>query len=289
MKKTKIFSSFLLAVLLSLATIVGFANKMTVTDANAYNEDDYYSVGISVPSLEYYQANYLVNAMVSVFSSYNFIPIIWDAQNDVLAQIHQIDDLAAQGVDAIVVMPIDENALYYSLDNASQLGIIIIIIGPDRGICPFAYYFELSFTRAQEEVEDFIYNHWDQNEETTVVVIACNNGYGREYAYEIRMGFKPYSIKVKVIYVDDPVDAYWRIQEWINANRLPDGIFNCCSANVQAVVDALYDLGYEFDPDGIPIYGIGSDEGDINYDKIAEAIADLLKELLKGELPPTRD
>lgn len=286
MKKTKILS-FLLAVVVCSVAFVGFTKNMA--DVYAYNDSNI-TVGVSLPSLENEHMSNINAKIQSVFPSYNFSMNVFDAQNDANNQVHHIENFISQGVNAIVVMPVDEYALINALTEAAEAGIAIIIIGPNNGLFPYAIYVDFNYAGVIESnTEDFLNNHWIEGENAKVLVIACTNSHGRDYRNAIINKYQNYpSIDVIEIRVNDVADAYTQMQAWLAANDLPDGIFNCCDANAQAVKAALEDAGFVFGPDGIPVYGF-KPNCTRHYEEMADLIADLIQKLLNGEISPTVD
>ncbi len=287
MKKTKIISSFLLAVTLCLATFAGLA-KYGAAKAYADDEPTNITVGVSLPSLKDKHVYNIYNNIQSVFSRYNYTTNV-QYSDDLVTQITQIQNFISESVDVIVVMPVIEDAYIEPLTYAAEQGIFIIVIGPNNGLYPYAQYVDFNYNAVGvSDAEDCIANHWVEGEDANVLIVACNKDHGKKYYYGLQEVFQNYpSIYIDVIWVDDADEAYSLVKEWINRFGLPDAIFNCCDENAQEVKDALIDCGFNYDPDGIPVYGFAY-EGSRHYEDMAELIADLIQKLITGEIIPSK-
>ena len=141
MKKTKMISSFLLAVVLCLATFVGFAKNTTATNANALNGEEQV-IGVSL-LLQDEEIAEIGREIESLFPKYDCTLIMCDSEGNSNIQVEQIKGFISQNVDAIIVMPVDEQALVNPLTEAAKQDIAIIVLGPNhhffsiRDLCGF--------------------------------------------------------------------------------------------------------------------------------------------------------
>ena len=287
MKVTKKVSSFLLAVILCFATIVGFANNTTTTAVYAAGNSDGVKIGISMPSSNDHETN-ILNPFDALCKTYGFQVFSADAQNNASNQVDQINQFIDNQVDIIVVMPVDENALVGVLTDAANAGIGIIVIGYNNGLYPNALYINFDYAGIGESnADDFLNNHYEAGAGATVLIVACDNQHGDDYSNAVKNKFQNTSVvceKIKIEYIEY---AASEIKNWITSNGLPAAIFCCCYTNAQIVKQVLLELGYTFGPGGIPIYGLGVN-GNI-YDALVEKIFELIQKLLSGEINPTGD
>ncbi len=290
MKVTKKVSSFLLAVILCFATIVGFANNMTTTAVYASGDSAVKTVGISMPSLQEQHTVAIYNSVRTTFQNYGYRDYVADAQNVALDQVDQIYDFIDKQVDLIVVMPVDENALFGVLTEAANANIGIIVIGKNNGLYPNALYINFDYAGfGESNADDFLNNHYDAESSAKVLIVACKNQHGDAYCTAVKNKFQNTSVVCKEIRIENIEYAEDAIENWIEANNglLPDAIFCCCYTNAQIVEQVLLKLGFTFGPGGIPIYGLGVNSN--IYDSLAEMIFEFAEKILNGEINPTGD
>lgn len=292
MKRTKSITSFLLAVILSLATFIGFTSSMTVKNVHADGGgQNNVVVGISMPSLQSDYVNNISTNLQASFRNRGFTTMVYDANNNAEDQVNQIRAFIAQAVDVIVVMPVNAEALVEVLTRANDEGIIVIVIGKNKGLYPFATYVDFSYTgRAGKDAENFLNNRYKPNENNFVLIFVCNNEHGKDYYNELIDKFGEYpDIQYETIWVDDPSEVYSYLTDWLNSHPgLPDAIFNCCNANALKAKKALEDADFIFSTGGMPLYGLDSSYN-YDYEAFADLIADLIEKILSGEIVPTDD
>lgn len=289
MKVTKKVSSFLLAVILCFATLVGFANNTATTAVYASGNSDVVKIGISMPSSNDHETN-ILNPLDALCQAYGFQVSSADAQNSASNQVDQINQFIDNQVDIIVVMPVDENALVGVLTDAANAGIGIIVIGYNNGLYPNALYINFDYAGIGESnADDFLNNHYDAGAGAKVLIVACANEHGDDYSNAVENKFQNTSVVCEEIRIENVEYAADAIKNWIAANNglLPAAIFCCCYTNAQIVKQVLLELGFTFGPGGIPIYGLGVN-GNI-YDALVEKIFELIQKLLSGEINPTGD
>lgn len=288
MKKTKMISSFLLAVVLCLATFVGFAKNTTATNANAFNGEEQV-IGVSL-LLQDEEIAEIGREIESLFPKYDCTLIMCDSEGNSNIQVEQIKGFISQNVDAIIVMPVDEQALVNPLTEAAKQDIAIIVLGPNHHLYPSATYVDFNYQgKAEKQVNKFLTDHPKTYEDYNILLIACNNRHGMKYAEWIKAGFKDHTnIKVDENYADNLADVVLILQNWVDSGAYSDAIFVCCNERAWQVVEVLEDLGFTYSPDGIPIYGLelGCPCG---YKNMADLIVGLLKDIVNGDIKPTGD
>lgn len=119
MKNKKILSVILLSVFILL---LGGCTSSPIEDT----EEDDILIGISMPSkaLERWEKD--GNFMVQKFEELGYETNIQYAQDGVETQVDQIENLITRGVDALVIAPIDGEALSPVIDRAKKEGIPVI-------------------------------------------------------------------------------------------------------------------------------------------------------------------
>ena len=285
MKRVGSITGFLLAMILSLATFVGFKSVGT-TDVYAYGNQEEMVAGVSLPTLQKDHIVKISNSIQSKLQNYGFTVNIFDAQNKADVQVAQINRFIDDGVDVLVVMPIDENSLTEVLAKAEINEIIIIVIGQNHGLYPSAIYVDFDYAGLGEyAAEKFLSSYWNQTENFTVLIFACNNSHGKMYCDGVKGKFAKYlNINYEILWVNGEDEVRAQMQVWLQTHErcLPDAIFNCCDQNAQAVSQALKDAGFEFVAGGMPIYGFKSNCTH-HYDSLAELIAEIIQRIRNGE------
>ena len=289
MKVTKKVSSFLLAVILCFATIVGFANNMTTTAVYAAGNSAEKKVGISLSSENDHETN-IFYCLKTKYEAVGYQVDYFNAKDNVSDQVDQIRTLINNKVSILIVIPVDENALVGVLADAANAGIAITVIGQNHGLYRNVKYIDFDYAGfAESNADDFLNNHYDAESSAKVLIVACTNEHGESYYRAVKNKFQNTSVVCEEIRIENVEYAADAIKNWIAANNglLPAAIFCCCYTNAQIVKQVLLELGFTFGPGGIPIYGLGVN-GNI-YDALVEKIFELIQKLLSGEINPTGD
>ena len=290
MKKTKRISSFILVAVMCLSVFIGLTRNNTVTEINADSNSNV-TVGVSLTSLDDAVMSTITTYIQSLYPNSNVTVTVENAGNNVNDQITQLTGFIVQQVDAIVIKPVNENALDTVLTNANHQGIVVIIIGQrQNNNYPFAIYVDFDIEGSIERaVNDFIENYWDSSENYNVFIFYCNNAHGAACLNKVRAELSNYSNitrhEFEINNVNE-IEGYLRSKINNQGNQIsPDAIFNCCNSNAEATETALINIGYTYDPNGMPVYGFR----DFNQDvmNMIDFIADLLQGILDGEINPT--
>ena len=289
MKVTKKVSSFLLAVILCFATIVGFANNTATTAVYAAGKSAEKKVGISLSSENDHETNILY-CLRTKYKVVGYQVDYFNAKDNVSDQVDQIRTLINNKVSVLIVIPVDENALVGVLTEAANANIGIIVIGKNNGLYPNALYINFDYAGfGESNADDFLNNHYDAESSAKVLIVACANEHGDDYSNAVENKFQNTSVVCEEIRIENVEYAEDAIENWIEANNglLPDAIFCCCYTNAQIVEQVLLKLGFTFGPGGIPIYGLGSNSN--MFDALAEIIFEFAEKILNGEINPTGD
>lgn len=290
MKKTKRISSFILVAVMCLSVFIGLTRNNTVTNANADSNSNV-TVGVSLTSLDDAVMSTITTYIQSLYQNSNVTVTVRDAGNNSNNQISQLNEFISQGVNAIVVKPVNENALDTVLTNANNQGIVVIIIGQrQNNNYPFAIYVDFDIEGSIERaVNDFIENYWNQSGNFNIIIFVCNSTHGTFFLNKISSMLSNYANIIKHVFTINNVneiEGYLRSKINNQENQIsPDAIFNCCNSNAEATETALINIGYTYDPNGMPVYGFR----DFNQDvmNMIDFIADLLQKILDGEIEPT--
>ena len=289
MKVTKKVSSFLLAVILCFATIVGFANNTATTAVYAAGKSAEKKVGISLSSENDHETNILY-CLETKYKVVGYQVDYFNAKDNVSDQVDQIRTLINNKVSVLIVIPVDENALVGVLTEAANANIGIIVIGKNNGLYPNALYINFDYAGfGESNADDFLNNHYDAESSAKVLIVACTNEHGESYYRAVKNKFQNTSVVCEEIRIENVEYAADVMENWIAANNglLPDAIFCCCYTNAQILEQVLLKLGFTFGPGGIPIYGLGVNSN--IYDALAEMIFEFAEKILNGEINPTGD
>lgn len=263
----------------------------TKTASAAGGEGNNATIGVSLPSNQD-EMGTLSGLMQTMFAGYTVD--IQTANNDATDQIAQLRSFIDNAVGVIVVMPVDEGSLVEVINEATERGIFVIVIGQNHGLYNSVVYVGFDYSaKAEAQVDDYVENHMDQSESKTFLIIACNNGHGRSYYNSIVNRILSYrdngtNIDYKVLWINSNITASSladQISEWIyfeNGNNPPDAIYCCCYECKTITIEALTLLGYTFGPDGIPIYA-GSFNPSDDYERLVALILDLINKKMNNE------
>ena len=102
-------------------------------------EDDRFTIGISNPFISSEYRTQMIAELIAVNQEYMDLGIttelvIESADTDTAGQIQQLQNLMAQGVDAILVNPGDVNGLNATLQEAVAQGIIVISVDQELNV-----------------------------------------------------------------------------------------------------------------------------------------------------------
>lgn len=288
MRIRKNLLSTLLAFVLCFTMFIGVAKSKTNCVHSVYANEEAVVVGVSLPSQQGDYMTNINNCLSSTFVNRDFEVSILYAQDNSANQIGQIYNLIVLGVDVIVVMPVDGDALADIINTASDEGITVIVIGRRNTSYRSAIYVDFDYASvAEDAMNDFLNNYYTQTGTTKVLLFSCNDEHGNVYFDAAKAILINYTGIVRVEYrLNNVFEAYTYAQNWLSSNpSLPNAIFNCCDPVAQKVKEALEDEGYTFTTGGIPVYGFGT-YCSHDYQSIATLIADLIQGIISGEISP---
>lgn len=85
-------------------------------------------IGTAMPQLDYKYLTYLNDAMKNSAKEQQVELKIADAKNDISNQLSQVEKFVVQGVDAIVMVPVDDSAVKPMVDVANRANIPMIVV-----------------------------------------------------------------------------------------------------------------------------------------------------------------
>ncbi|MDD5017420.1 MAG: sugar ABC transporter substrate-binding protein [Eubacteriales bacterium] len=91
-------------------------------------DDTALKIGFSIICTDGYYVVGLINRYEELIEEYGYDSVILDCQFDTATQVTQIDNLIAQDVDVIIVMPIDSLALITEIQKANEAGIPVFCV-----------------------------------------------------------------------------------------------------------------------------------------------------------------
>ena len=128
--KKRILAILVCAVVgLSLVACGGQANQQTeatTSEKSDASKDEQLKVGYTVQSMENAYFVSIVEGMKAAAKEKNVDLIVADAAADPSKHISQIEDFVSQGVDAIIISPVDEQAPADAIKKAQEAGIPVI-------------------------------------------------------------------------------------------------------------------------------------------------------------------
>lgn len=197
-----------------------------------------------------------------------------------------------QNVEAIVVMPVNADALIDVLNMANDAGIIIIVIGPQVQEYPSSvkYVYWDFYGLGVKHGEDFRDKEnldWrDGSDPAKIQVFIFNNADCNRYLDGLLSVLQPYAdegvLIIDVYYVDSPQNAFELLSYLLTIcdGKIPDATFTCFGDIAQALWNAFIQAGFDIGEEGTGVYGL---ETYFHGEKMAEAIACLIENMLNGE------
>ncbi|MFE4706849.1 sugar ABC transporter substrate-binding protein [Peribacillus simplex] len=138
MKLKKMTSAFMVTVLI-LGLLAGCGSKETSGDGSK----DQIIIGVAMPAFEDW-FTYLINGMEEYDEQHDNVKVdMVDAKNDSGKQMSQVETMIAQGVDAIVLNPVDTAAISPLIDTANEANIPVVVVNrmPDEDAMKKIYAF----------------------------------------------------------------------------------------------------------------------------------------------------
>ena len=116
--------------LFCLLLVLAMAFAMAVT-ANAEADLSGYKIGVAMAEIS--NDGWAINrdGVIDNLDALGVEYLLYDATADVAKQTQQIEDLIAQGVSGIIMVPVDSNAIVNSIEKCNKAGIPVVCM--DRG------------------------------------------------------------------------------------------------------------------------------------------------------------
>lgn len=157
-----------LVIILSIVLIIGCSAEQPAENS----EKDTIKIGYSVQTL----ANPYFVTVVEGFEKYaqekGIEVVIADGKQDAAVQVSQIENFIAQGVDAIIISPVNGNALEDVVEQAKDAGIVVVAGNQDfPGSQAFVTIPEYELGKSLGDVTGkYIAENWGLDEEVEVLV-----------------------------------------------------------------------------------------------------------------------
>lgn len=162
---------------------VGLATLSTVAATGAHAAC---KIGISMKTLD---APYFAAQQVSAYrdaSNAGCEVISSDARNDLNKQIADVEDMVAQGVDALIINPKDSQGLVPAVNAASAAGVKVFVM--DSTLNPKANY--ITLVQSSNSQNGMLVGRWiaDQTKGKALKIALLSGDKGNEVGQERRLG-----------------------------------------------------------------------------------------------------
>ncbi|BAB07620.1 sugar ABC transporter substrate-binding protein [Halalkalibacterium halodurans] len=106
--------------------------QMGTESVNKAGDDGKMVIGFAHPDFNDMFLGFLLAGVQAYEAEQTNVEVVYvDAENDSDGQIAQVEDLIAQGVDAIMAIPVDLIATEFIVDRAQQAGVPVVLINRD--------------------------------------------------------------------------------------------------------------------------------------------------------------
>lgn len=219
-----------------------------------------------------------------------------DSETDVAKQVTQIEDLITKGVDALVVNPMDANAVVPALKEAKEAGIPVVLV--DSTIAEgnddlYVTYIGTDNAAAAKQGAEVLSEALGGTGKVLLVRGANGNSVGNARADGFKAGL---AAGVELV-GEEPGDWSNDVAKQVTENMLqanPDvtGIMSCSDVMVDGILQAIEDAGLadkgikimSFDGDSIELIKEGKVLGTMAQfpDKMGSLAVDTLMSILNG-------
>lgn len=177
-------------------------------------------------------------------AGHEFILVTAESQTAVATQVKQIEDLIAKGVDAMIVSPMDSNAVIPALKKVKEAGIPVVLV--DQGIAAGNEDLYLTFIATDNYNCGKMAGERMVKElggEGNVLMVRGANGSsaGDDRADGFKKGLEGSNIKVVGEQPGDwVVDKAMQVTEnMLQGNKQVDGVFTCSDNMLPGILQAL--------------------------------------------------
>lgn len=220
-----------------------------------------------------------------------------DSETDVAKQVTQIEDLITKGVDALVVNPMDANAVVPALKEAKEANIPVVLVDStiaDGNDDLYVTYIGTDNAAAAKQGAEVLSEALGGTGKVLLVRGANGNSVGNARAD----GFKAGLASGVELVGEEPGDWSNDVAKQVTENMLqahPEvtGIMSCSDVMVDGILQAIEDAGLadkgikimSFDGDSIPLIKEGKVLGTMAQfpDKMGSLAVETLMSILKGE------
>jgi D-xylose transport system substrate-binding protein len=155
---SKLTACFALVLLVGLAGCEKKSGAAAASGANDIKDIKNIKVGVSVGNAQEERWLRELDMFRAYADQYGFELFLQSAENNTQTQVSQCENMLSQGVDVLLLMPIDGNAVASIIDNAHAEGIKVIAY--DRLImnCDLDYYVTHDSFKVGVKIAEFIVN-----------------------------------------------------------------------------------------------------------------------------------
>lgn len=293
----------ILTVLVSLLMVLclaGCGAKEEDTATTGGEAKDTYTIAFSLKTVtnDAFQqaiATAVENAAKAAGCEFQLVTV--DSETDVAKQVTQIEDLITKGVDALVVNPMDANAVVPALKEAKEAGIPVVLVDStiaDGNDDLYVTYIGTDNAAAAKQGAEVLSEALGGTGKVLLVRGANGNSVGNARADGFKAGL---AAGVELV-GEEPGDWSNDVAKQVTENMLqanPDvtGIMSCSDVMVDGILQAIEDAGLadkgikimSFDGDSIPLIKEGKVLGTMAQfpDKMGSLAVETLMSILNGE------
>ena len=229
------------------------------SEAEAETETGSYKIGFSVKTLTNEPSQAFIADMIQTKveeAGCEFVLATTDSAEDVAQQVSQIEDMLVSGIDALIVNPLDSNAIIPALERCKEENVPVIMVdsGPAEGTDESLYVTYIgtdnyagSVTAGEKMAEEL-------GGEGKVVIVrgVSGNTAGEARANGFKAGLEGTNVEVVA---EQPGnwsndDALQAMENMLIANPDIDGVYSCSDVMLDGILEAIDSAG----ADGILIY-----------------------------------
>jgi len=294
----------LLTVLLALAMILALgacgAKKTEDTSKTSEGESKKFKIAFSLKTVTndaFQQAIATAVEKEAKAAGADFQLVTVDSETDVAKQVTQIEDLITQGVDALIINPMDANAVIPALKEAKEAGIPVVLVDSTitEGNDDLYVTYIGTDNKAAAKIGAEVLSEALGNKGDVIIVRGANgNSVGNARAD----GFKE-GLAEGVNLVDqqagdwDNVKAKEVTETMLQAHKDVVGIMSCSDVMINGILQAIDEVGLgdkgikimSFDGDSIELIKQGKVLGTMAQfpDQMGKLAVDTVMSILKGE------
>lgn len=229
-------------------TVLTPALEATITPSPATAEADVgdYTLAYITPSLDVPFWCYMTTGVETQAATYTSTVLVYDSENDAALQLQNMTNAIGQGVDAIIISPVDSTSCGEALNLAEAAGIPVVVcdVGTDSGT--YVSYISSDNEGGAKELGDYMAGLLEKN----AFVAQITLDQGRINGQLRKSGFELGIANNSLVQVDDKEmtmhiydEGYTLTQELLSAHPELTAIFVHAEDPTLGAIDALADAG----------------------------------------------